>query len=314
MEIETIITELQKLNLSQYPEQEIRALLNNIGKMASMQVNFHPGKIVMRARPHESENMRFTKKSDLSFKPQQFNKTYQRASTPNETMFYATAVPDKLQPGELDSLRIIGVLESMPELRNNESSLYKKISFGKWEVVENLKLLAIVHRESYFKESSYTRELVGAYNTSIENIPNEILKDQPDIIERSLKIQTYLADEFAKEDISHDYDYMISSLFSEIAVKNGFDGIFYPSVRVLGKGFNIAITPKATEKLQLIVAGECSLYKHKMHTIVGNDAIVELVGNEDEFVLVDLPNNLQKVCLNQIGIESLEELKKLQIK
>lgn len=79
MEIETIITELQKLNLSQYPEQEIRALLNNIGKMASMQVNFHPGKVVMRARPHANESVRFSKKSDFSFKPQQFNKSYQRA-------------------------------------------------------------------------------------------------------------------------------------------------------------------------------------------------------------------------------------------
>lgn len=314
MEIETIITELQKLDLSQYPEKEIRALLNNIGKMASMQVNFHSGKVVMRARPHDNESVRFNKKSDLSFKPQQFNKSYQRASTPYETMFYATAVPDKLQPGELDSLRIIGVLESMPELRDNESSFYRKISFGKWQVVENLKLLAIVHRESYFKESSFTRELVDAYKTSVDVIPNDILQDNPDIVERSLKIQTYLADEFAKEDINHDYDYMISAIFSEIAVKNGFDGIFYPSVRVSGKGFNIAITPKATEKLRLIVAGECSLYKHKMHTVVGNDAVIQLTGNEDEFELVDLPNNFQKECLNKIGIQSLDELKKLQLK
>lgn len=171
-----------------------------------------------------------------------------------------------------------------------------------------------MHRESYFKESSFTRELVGAYNTSIENIPNEVLKDHPDIVERSLKIQTYLADEFAKEEINHDYDYMISAIFSEIAIKNGFDGIFYPSVRVAGKGFNIAITPTATEKLQLIVAGECSLYKHKMHTVVGNDAIAQLTGLENEFELIDLPNNHQEECLNKIGLKSLEELKNLQMK
>lgn len=309
-----IITELKKLDLSQYPEKEIRALLNNTGTMASMQVNFHPGKIVMRARPHDNESVRFSKKSDFSFRPQQFNKTYQRASTPNETMFYATAVPDNLQPGELDSLRIIGVIESIPELRDNESSFYKKISFGKWEVIDNLNLLAIVHRESYFKESSFTRELVGAYNTSIENIPNDVLNAHPDIIEKSLKIQTYLADEFAKENIGRDYDYMISAIFSEIASKRGFDGIFYPSVRVAGKGFNIAITPEAVKKLQLIVAGECSLYKHKMHTVVGNDAIVQLTGAENEFELIDLPNNHQKECLAKIGMRSLEELKNLETK
>ena len=58
-----------------------------------------------------------------------------------------------------------------------------------------------------------------------------------------------MANEFAKENINEDYDYMISAVFSEMATKNRVDGIIYPSVRVGGKGFNIAITPKATEKL-----------------------------------------------------------------
>ncbi len=263
----------------------------------------------MRARPHENETIRYNKKTDFSFKPQEFNKTYQRASTPHETMFYATAIPEKLEEGELESMRIVGVVESLPAMRDKTSSLYKKISFGKWEVVEDLKLMAIIHKDTYFQQSSYTRELVEAYNIATQNIPNEILNEIPDIVEKSLKIQTFLADEFAKEDISDDYDYMISAIFSEIAIKRGFDGIFYPSVRTSGQGFNIAITPEATKKLRLVVSGECSLYKHKDHTVVGNDAIVKLNGDEEEFVLVDLPYNHQKECLEQIGLKSLDELK-----
>lgn len=309
MEIEKIIEDLQSLDLSTYPEEEIKYLLSQIGIICSMQVNFHAGKIVMRARPHESEDIRYRTKGDFSYKPQKFNKTYQRASTPYQTMFYATAVPDKLEPGELDNLRIIGVTESIPQLRDKSSSLYKKISFGKWQVVEDLKLLSIIHEDNYFEESSYTRELVYAYNSATQNIPQEILNKVPDIIQKSLKIQTFLARQFSKENISADYDYMISAIFSEIAIKQGFDGIFYPSVRVNGQGFNIAITPEATKKLKLVVAGECSLYKHKDHTVVGNDAVIELNNNEDEFDLMNLPNNYQTECLKQINLNSLDELK-----
>ncbi|AZA91765.1 Uncharacterised protein [Chryseobacterium nakagawai] len=312
MEIDQVIAELSNLNLADYPEGRIRELLNEIGVICSMQVNFHPGKVVMRARPHENSTIRYRSKGDFSFKPQKFNNTYQRASTPYHTMFYATAIPDNLVPGELENMRIIGVTESIPALRDNSSSLYKKISFGKWQVIEDLRLMAIIHKDTYFGKSSYTRELMNAYNQATQNIPEAILQEVPDIIEKSFKIQTFLADEFAKEQISHDYDYMISAIFSEIAIKKGFDGIFYPSVRVGGEGFNIAITPEATKKLKLIVVGECSLYKHREHTVVGNDAILELKDEEEDFDLIDLPNNHQKECLEQIGLETLEELLKYQ--
>lgn len=309
MEIEEIIESLKKLDLATYPENEILELFNHIGLICTMQVFFHPGKIVMRARPHENETIRYRKKSAFSYKPQEFNKTYQRASTPHKTMFYATAIPENVQPEELNNMRIIGVVESIPAMRDKTSSAYKKISFGRWEVVEDLRLMAIIHKNTYFEKSSYTRELVESYNLATQNIPDDYLKKVPNIVEKSLKIQTFLADEFAKENIRGDYDYMISALYSKIITEKGFDGIFYPSVRTSGQGFNIAITPEATKKLKLVVAGECSLYKHKDQTAVGNDAIVKLNGNEEEFDLVNLPYNHQKECLEKINIKTLDELK-----
>lgn len=300
MKIEEIIEGLKNLDLSTYPDKEIRQLLNKIGVIASMVVIYHKGKSVMRARANEND-IRFSKKQDFSFKPQEFNKTYQRASTPNQTMFYATAIPDKIEPGELDNMRLIGVAETIPMLRDKQKSGYQKISFGRWIVKEDLNLLAIIHKDSYYSESSFTKELVEAFNEASKKVPKEL-------IEKSLAIQTYLADEFSKAEINGDYDYMISAIFSEIITKAGYDGIFYPSVRVAGKGFNIAITPEATEKLGLYVAGECSIYKIKDHTVIGNDAIIQLDGSQSEFELKDIPNH-QKECLAQLGLTSLEELK-----
>jgi hypothetical protein len=300
MEIKDIIRKLKELDLSKYPKEEIENLIKEVGKMGFILVTFHKGKSVMRARPNYNGE-RFSKKSDFSFKPQEFNKTYQRASTPNQTMFYATTVPDKLEPGELDNTRIIGVAETIPMLRDKTKSGYQKISFGRWYVKEDIDLIAIIHKDTYLKESSYTQELVSAYHEFIKGVPKEI-------VDRSLEFQTFLADEFAKENINEDFDYIISAVFSEMATKNRVDGIIYPSVRVGGKGFNIAITPKATEKLGLYVAGECSIYKLKDHTVVGNDAIIELDGNQDSFELVDIETH-EKECLMQLGVKSIDELK-----
>lgn len=300
MDIKPLIDALKSLDLTKYPKNEILSLLKQAGKIGYVVVTFHRGKSVMRARPNYNGE-RFEKKSDYSFKPQEYNKTYQRASTPNTTMFYATAVPENLEPGELDNMRVIGVAETIPMLRDLTKSGYQKVSFGRWYVREDIHLLAIVQKDKYYEESNYTRELVDAYNEFIKTTP-------PDILERSLAYTTFLADEFSKEDIRGDYDYMISALFSELTTQRGLDGIFYPSVRVGGKGFNIAITPEATKKLGLYVAGECSMYKLKDHTVVGNDAIVKLKGTEDEFKLVELDPHV-KECLAQLGVNSIDDLK-----
>jgi len=216
-------------------------------------------------------------------------------------MFYATSIPENVEKGELDNTRIIGVAETIPMLRDKNKSGYQKISFGRWYVKEDIDLLAIVHKDTYLNESNYTKELVEAYKGFIKKTPKEIA-------DKSLEFQNFLADEFAKETINEDYDYMISAIFTELATKNGIDGILYPSVRVGGKGFNIAITPKATEKLGLFVAGECSIYKLKNHSVMGNDAIIELDGEQEEFVMKEMENS-EKECLAQLGISSIDELK-----
>ncbi|MBS1687163.1 MAG: hypothetical protein JSS96_00445 [Bacteroidetes bacterium] len=300
MNIATLIDSFKALDLATYPRKELSALFKQVGNIGYVIVTFHKGKSVMRARPNYGGE-RFEKKSDYSFKPQEYNTTYQRASTPNNTMFYATTVPDILESGDLENMRVIGVAETVSMLRDKTKSGYQKISFGRWYVQEDIHLLAIVQKQDYAKESSYTKELADAYNQFIQSTEKEIS-------ERSLAFTTFLADEFSRKEINGDYNYMISALFTELVTLSGLDGVLYPSVRVDGKGFNIAITPEATKKLSLYVAGECSIYKLKDHTIVGNDAIVELSGKEETFVLNPLPND-EMACLAKLGVKSIDELK-----
>ena len=300
MRIDTVIKKFKDLDLSIYPDKEIRGLFNEVGSIGVIIVTYHKGKSVMRARPNW-DIKRFSKRSDFSFKPQEFNKTYQRASTPNKTMFYATSVPDKIEEGELDNMRIIGLTETIPMLRDKTKSGYEKISFGRWVVQDDINLVAIAHEKSYYNESNYTRELVNSYDRFLKKYPKEV-------VEKSMKFQDFLASEFSKAEINHDYEYLISAIFTENMIKNGFDGVLYPSVRTGGKGFNIAITPEASKKLKLVVAGECSIYKLSDQIVVGNDALVELDGEQEEFDLEDTETD-QDIYLRKLGVKSIEELK-----
>jgi len=302
MTIDEIIAKLKSLQLDTNPEKEVKELIGQVGNIGYMLVIFHKGKSIMRARPND-DSERFSKKEDFSYKPQRLNTNYQRASTPNQTMFYGCVLPDNIEQGELQNSRIIGVLESLPWLRDKKSSGYKKISFGKWLVQEDINLIAIIHQDTYYGESNYTRELVNAYD-------HFSAQEDKELVAKSLKFQRFLAEEFSKEITTH-FDYLISAIFTEIVTTNPklkIDGIIYPSVRVLGKGFNVAITPDACSKLGLYVAGECSVYKLKGNTIVGNDCLVELDGKTDEFELIEIQNHRNE-CLQKLGVTSIDDLK-----
>jgi hypothetical protein len=297
--MDKIIEAFRNLDLSTNPEKEIRELFNSVEVTAGMSVTFHKGKSVMRARPNYNGE-KFSKKSDFSFKPQKNNDTYQRASTPYQTMFYGAVLPEDLREGELDNARIIGALETVPLLRDKNKSGYQKISFGRWFVKEDINLIAIVFNEEYIKKNRYTSELANSYK--------EFCKyTDPDIVEKSNKFQSFLASEFSKETIRNNYDYMISAIYSELVTKKGYDGVFYPSVRVAGEGFNVALTPEATEKLELKVVGECSLYKLKENAVLGLDSILEINDSDAEFVLDDSRKD-EEECLKGLGLTSIAEL------
>lgn len=302
-EISQALEGLSKLDLSKYPYDETKKLISQLGKFGCILVTLHQGKTIMRARPNFNGE-RFISKCQLTYKPQQFNKTYQRASTPNRTMFYASMVPETIQSGELDNTRVIGAFEALPWLRDKTKKGFQMISYGRWLVTKDINLIAIVQHESFYNESSYTRELVEAFK--------KFTGAYPDLKDETLAISDFFAKEFAKAETNHDYDYLLSATFAETVVDKGLDGVLYPSVRVGGQGFNVAINPEvADSNLDLIVAGECSIYKLYENTIVDNETAIELKPNQTNFELISVDPQYhagQAECLNRLGIKSINEL------
>lgn len=271
------ISKLKKIDLSKYPIDEINSIMKEFGNFGVVVMTLHAGKSIIRARPNEPTET-FKTVSELSFKPAKFNTTFQRASTPNTTMFYGCVVPENLAEGELDNARVTAIFEASKLYRQEIESGEEKITFSRWTVTKDIPLIAIVYHKDFINNSSHTNELHTAYQTFLKNNPNDIAN--------SNTVTEYLASEFAKKETPHDYDYLISALFTEIALSQGFAGVYYPSVRAEGKGFNVAIHPDfVNSNMKAIVSGECSLYKKAKHIVLDNDTITEIADGEIEFVM-----------------------------
>jgi len=303
-EVQNSIKIIKELDLSKYPFSDIISQIKNAGEIGHLEVIFHPGKPIFRARLNENDE-HFYSKCQLTYKPQQFNKTCQRASTPNMTMFYGSILPEELKEGELDNARVIASYEAIPWLRDKTVKGKKVITFTKWKVIQEIKLIAILQHGIFYDKSSYTKKLMDDFET--------FLNQNLDKKEETIAFTTFLASEFAKEvDTTKDYEYLISAAFTESIVSLGYDGVLYPSVQLNGTGFNVAITPKVADtKLELEAVMECSAYKLLDKIILDNDYQAILYPNQTNFVFSNLEEKYhagETNCLRELGLSSIDEL------
>jgi len=105
------IDRLKALNPSINSIEDIRNIMHEFGTVGLIVITLPEGKTIIRARPNET-NQSFSSISDLSYKPAEFNMTYQRASTPNTTMFYGCIVPDNISKEEFYDERVTPVIEA----------------------------------------------------------------------------------------------------------------------------------------------------------------------------------------------------------
>jgi hypothetical protein len=280
-----VLKQLSQLELSTYPRDEIHALIQRLGKYGVVVTTFRPGQVFVRARVNCNFEV-FSKNADLSYKPAQFNKTYQRASTPVTTMFYGALLPEKIAKGELDNSRIISSCEVSKLIRDKTIIEGEQtVTFGKWVVTKEIHVASIVHHSDFFNGNSYLKQMHDDYSRFINGHSKQMVDD-------SMSISEFFANQFAKSETPNDYDYMLSAIYAErMTMMNPapdvkIAGVLYPSVRTLGRGFNIAITPHHADTcLQLIAVGECTIYKKGTHIVADNDKQAIVKHRDKDFLL-----------------------------
>lgn len=293
-----IVNELSKLDLASYPTLEATDLIRKIDKIGVLVYTMKPGKLVTRARAGVDYL-----KSDLSYKPQSLNNTYQRASTPNSTMFYGTIVD---RDDEFINSRAVAIAECSRLAREGkESKGIERITFGRWKVIDDIQLIAIIPLYEYIDVKN-------------NNLLTELRKVYTDFIRADIKeddnfqiLIDFISSEFCKKEINHDSDYLLSAVFSEVMTSDfSYDGVLYPSVRMNGDyGFNVAIKPEAVDlKLELDIIGESSYYKNKDISLVGNYVNYSWNSGNNKRVLLDSKSIPLELLCKKIGISSLDQL------
>ena len=158
--VKMAIDNLKALDLSQYPSSSINELFKAFGKVGAINYQLHAKKKILRARP-EDDQWPYLTRAAHSFKPQKFNKSYQRASTPNSTMFYGSIIPEELDNGDLDIERMIVTTEASPWIRKKESCGVTKIAYSRWEVIEDINMIAVLQNKNFYDASSHTRKVTS---------------------------------------------------------------------------------------------------------------------------------------------------------
>lgn len=274
--IDETISEFKSLNLSEYPIDKIKSLIAEFGEFGLIVLTLHKGKVIFRARPTYGET--FSKVSDLSYVPPESNKSYKRASSPNNTMFYGSVLPEGIESEGFADTRAVGAFECTPFLRNTSLDGEQELAYGKWIVTEDIPLLAIVQHKDFLAKTEY----IEGMNESFQ----EYIKTNPDQEVKTLKVLEYLASEFAKESTDNEYDYLISALFTEATIEQGLAGILYPSVRAAGEGFNVAIHPIFVDtSMELESVGVCTIYKKGKKTVVDNESFAFIEEGQSSFSL-----------------------------
>src|ERR1051325_7159681 len=91
---EIALDRLRKYDMSTFPYEEVKNDMGLFGAFGCMGIILNPGKTMIRARPSEAQP--FNCRGQLVYPPKEKNVAFRRASTPNQTMFYAAILPDEV--------------------------------------------------------------------------------------------------------------------------------------------------------------------------------------------------------------------------
>ena len=276
------IDELLKIYLT-LSDNEIKQYFLTEIAITEKELGEDKGTFIIRGRVN-CNGERFVHKKDLSYKPAEQNKLYQRASIPGKTMFYGSIGYD--ENGERNDVRAMGItlFESI-KLMHDDNKLIsfgeQVITLGYWKIIKPLKCFALAGAERFHNKNIDLKNLYQKFIIFINENNRQDLKPFYD----------FISTEFAKPIDDNDLEYKLSANFADLIVGKGFDGVIYPSVKTNGEsGYNIALTPDATDnKLQLFYAEERTVFKHKERRIFNIDYFAEAITDE-KINLTPFPN------------------------
>ncbi|OJX90996.1 MAG: hypothetical protein BGP01_03735 [Paludibacter sp. 47-17] len=132
----------------------------------------------------------------------------------------------------------ISVIEACRDKLRNSSDREFYLTVSKWKIVKGVAVQIICNSQKAQSVGTDLIEFCKATNAKRR-------KDFKRKYYRTYSLKTrFIADQYAKDDIACEKDYIISAIHSKTLLKSEkIDGVIYPSVGYMYKGFNYAIKP-----------------------------------------------------------------------
>lgn len=300
-QVKKALSGLKNLNLRTCSANGIEILYRQLGNIVVIQHTIRAGERIIRGRNGHG----YMQVSDFSYNPAIPKAKYGRANLKNMTMFYASYKSEMEEQDTGYPARLVVAFETYKWLVKKSTKCYQPLSYGLWEVTQDIILMAIVHHKTFQKRNKYTNELANAFQFA--------LTQHPDLADNTIAITDFFAKEFANKKANEDCDYKfrLSASITDWYVQNGGHGVLYPSVRANVLSFNVAISPAiVNSSLRLIDAAECSVYKNMMKAIIDNERSTPVSGsNSFNYTPILFPNHMgQDEVLKHWDIKSIGEL------
>ena len=185
----------------------------------------------------------FDKVSELNYPPFDCVTGYERANVPYQPMFYACSFPTDYNDENTPPPRVVSLQETSSFFRDKAASGIERSTVSRWEVVEDLELVALPFLADYTMACKDIKTIKNDWNNAV--VANRLNQDGLELVE-------YMAREIGKTFTSNVGYFKIANFVNFLLNVNektrSAAGIIYPSVPAAGSGFNVAIKPSVVDK------------------------------------------------------------------
>ena len=250
------LDKLRKLDFASSTPDDVRELLMDL-KILCVPFYIKEGTYILRGRRGGG----YTKRSQMTYCPVEKCTTMQRATLPNQTMFYGVISDNQAHQ---ENARAVVASECSKLCREGINSVGREtFSVAHWEVVKQLHVVSLINDNTFpdvkdNKLLNQFREAFVLFHGGLQSSDEE------------KEMSRFISSEFSKV-VKNDLDYLISAtVATDIIEDMKFDGIIYPSVQLGGQGgINIALTTQTVNrKLKFRRIIEQTLYKKGEHSFL----------------------------------------------
>lgn len=261
-----ITNTLRTLNLQTSTEDDIIQIFSNAPRAGAIITEYHPAygpkgvpNLFVRASNYNPTKEIISNTDRLTYPPLEFNKEYQRASTPSQPMFYAVRYKSLSEEDSMSAIKTC-LLET---IHNYDELIGQRVAISLRYNIQSIKLFSIFNWIEFQSRNPEHKDIVDSFNSSISSYT-------PELIESTKEILNYLSERFHIPVGANSYNYKPSSiitqyLLNKLSTEIEIDGVVFPSTKVLGKEVNVALIPnKSDEKLHVAKVLDCEYKKNRI--------------------------------------------------